>query len=82
MSETGIGIYVTVLWEMSSNIFPVVLAMSVCVLETKRSYCMASLRDPVRVLVCSFPVLPAFMKLVLGVSCFLRLSSESPSCCM
>lgn len=82
MSEMGIGICVTVLWEMRNNVFPLVLAMSVYDLETKCSSRVASLRDPVRVLVCSSPVLPVFMKLVLGLSCFVRLSSESPSRCM
>lgn len=72
MSETGIGIYGTVLWEMSNNIFPVVLAVSVYVLEMRCISHMASPRDPVGVLVCSSPVLPAFLKLVLGASCFLR----------
>lgn len=63
MSKTGIGIYVTVLQEMSNNTFPVAFAVSVNVLETRCSYCMASPRDPARVLMSSSPVLPAFMSL-------------------
>lgn len=42
---------------------------------------MAFPRDTMRVLVCSLPVIPVFMKLVFGVSCFLKLSSDPPSSC-
>lgn len=45
---------------------------------------MAFPRDTMRVLVCGLPVIPALMKLVFGVSCFLKLSSDpsSPCCVM
>lgn len=66
------SIYVAVLWEMGNNIF----RWHSHVLERTCSCHMAFPRDTMRVLVCGLPVIPALMKLVFGVSCFLKLSSD------